>query len=99
MGGGCVVFGEYFGGVERNIGGIIMEEKIKIEVVEMDFTTACLFFASDNEEKFREEIRKLLSMLDIGKTAILTEELKATAHWPKCAMAKYIVDESEACYI
>jgi|GEM_PF-4562287 len=69
----------------------------KIEVVELDFTTACLFFASDNKEEFREEIQKLLSMLDIDKTAILTEELRATAHWPKCAMQQYMADKS--CYI
>ncbi len=70
-----------------------------IEIIKMDFTNVCLFFKGDSIEEFRDDIRKLLAMIDIEKTAILTEELKATAHWPKCAMLKYMVDESEACYV
>ena len=73
-----------------------------IEVVESDFANATLFFPSDSAEEFRSSIKKLLSTLDAKKTSILTKELRASAHWPKCAMAGYmssIVDESEACCV
>ena len=76
-----------------------------IEVVEVDFTNATLFFPSDTAEEFRDGIRNLLSTLDPKKTSILNEELRASAHWPKCAMAGYIssivdeIDETEACCV
>ena len=71
----------------------------KIEVVEMDFSTACLFFKSDSDAEFREEIRKLLSLIDMKKASILSEELTGSYLWPKCALVDYKCDESEACYI
>ena len=73
-----------------------------IKVVELDFANATLFFPSDTAEEFRDGIKNLLSTLDPEKTSIMTEELRASAHWPKCAMAGYIsstVDESEACCV
>ena len=75
-------------------------ETPKIEVVEVDFTNATLFFPSDTAEEFRDTFRLLLSTLDPKKTAIVHEELKASFHWPKCAMVSYMtVDESESCYL